>query len=304
MQPVSKRIVDTVRRQDEAKQARRAKEQLYKTPGKKKEDWEQSRSAQRLKYLNASTTQFDVEGNKLQQLEDGTRVILKEPDMPYPHEVRDTLKQLVDNIKDKQSLVDLFRQKLQQNKNVYQSVRTSLQLAKPEMSEKSYENIDEKLIDLQNQNTHWWNTLDDNENANAHLLDDLSELLNVHDRERQALKDGYQNQIDRQRAYDKAQYEKENSKLSQELSELTHENKILQENYKQGGASSTEHKQLVQELANLENHTQYLKDEVKERDREKGALHMEVNKLNGHIREIEKLYEQELTLQKEKVRMG
>lgn len=28
---------------------------------------------------------------------------------------------------------------------------------------------------------------------------------------------------------------------------------------------------------------------------------MEVNKLNGHIREIEKLYEQELTLQKEKV---
>ena len=39
--------------------------------------------------------------------------------MPYPHEVRDSLKQLVDNIKDKQSLVDLFRQKLEQNKNVY-----------------------------------------------------------------------------------------------------------------------------------------------------------------------------------------
>lgn len=66
-------------------------------------------------------------------------------------------------------------------------------MAKPEMSEKGFESVDEKLIDLQNQNTHWWNTLDDNENANAHLLDDLSELLNVHDRERQALKEGYQN---------------------------------------------------------------------------------------------------------------
>lgn len=70
-------------------------------------------------------------------------------------------------------------------------MRTSLQLGKSEMSEKTFENIDEKLIDLQNQNTHWWNTLDDNENANAHLLDDLSELLSVHDRERQALKEGY-----------------------------------------------------------------------------------------------------------------
>ena len=116
---MSKRLVDTVRRQDEAKQARRAKDALYKTPGKKGGDWEQSRSAQRLKYLNASASNFDMEGNKLQQLEDGTRIILKEPEMPYPHEVRDTLKQLVDNIKDKQSLVDLFRQKLEQNKNVY-----------------------------------------------------------------------------------------------------------------------------------------------------------------------------------------
>ena len=60
----------------------------------------------------------------------------------------------------------------------------------------------------------------------------------------------------------------------------------------------------MQELANLENHAQYLKDELKERDREKGALHVEVNKLNSHIREIEKLYEQELTLQKEKVGRG
>ncbi len=42
-------------------------------------------------------------------MEDGTRVYLKEPDMPNPREVRETLKQLVDNIKDKQSLVDLFR---------------------------------------------------------------------------------------------------------------------------------------------------------------------------------------------------
>ena len=42
-------------------------------------------------------------------LDDGTRVYLKEPDMPYPQELREALKQLVDNIKDKQSLVDLFR---------------------------------------------------------------------------------------------------------------------------------------------------------------------------------------------------
>lgn len=100
--------METVRRADEAKQARKAREQLYKTPGKKKkEDLNQTRSAQRLRYLNASATQFDVEGNQV--LDDGTRVYLKEPDMPYPQELREALKQLVDNIKDKQSLVDLFR---------------------------------------------------------------------------------------------------------------------------------------------------------------------------------------------------
>ena len=108
VQPVSQRIMETVRRADEAKQARKAREQLYKTPGKKKkEDLNQTRSAQRLRYLNASATQFDVEGNQV--LDDGTRVYLKEPDMPYPQELREALKQLVDNIKDKQSLVDLFR---------------------------------------------------------------------------------------------------------------------------------------------------------------------------------------------------
>lgn len=103
--------------------------------------------------------------------------------MPYPHELRDTLKQLVDNMKDKQSLVDLFRQKLAQNKHIYANTRTRLNMAKDEIGEKTFQDIDDKLIDLQNQNDHWWNTLDDNENANAHMLDDLNELLNLHDRE-------------------------------------------------------------------------------------------------------------------------
>ena len=42
----------------------------------------------------------------------------------------------------------------------------------------------------------------------------------------------------------------------------------------------------------------HLRDQLKEREREKGALNVEVNKLNAHIREIEQLYEQELGLQK------
>lgn len=80
---------------------------------------------------------------------------------------------------------------------MYQSVRARLVSGRGSLEEAAFEDIDEKLIDLQNQNAHWSETLKDNEEANAHLLDDLSELIGLHERERTALKDAYQNQIDR-----------------------------------------------------------------------------------------------------------
>ena len=83
--------------------------------------------------------------------------------MPHPNEVRDQLKQLQDNMKDKQSLVDLFRQKLAENKGIYQLLRARLEEAhqgNPE--DKEIEAAEALVIDLQNQNQHWHGTLDDN----------------------------------------------------------------------------------------------------------------------------------------------
>ena len=48
--------------------------------------------------------------------------------------------------------------------------------------------------------------------------------------------------IDKQRGYDKGKYEAEITKLRNENNDLQHENKILKENYDQGGAPSVEHK--------------------------------------------------------------
>lgn len=107
--------------------------------------------------------------------------------------------------------------------------------------------------------------------------------------------------IDKQRNYDKAQYDKEITKLRSENNDLQHENKIMKENYNQGGESSVEHKQLVQELASLESHNKYLQDENKSKDKERNNLHNEVNRLKAQIREMEKLYDSELNSQKDKV---
>lgn len=110
--------------------------------------------------------------------------------------------------------------------------------------------------------------------------------------------------IDKQRGFDKAKYDTEIGKLRADNNDLQHENKILKENYNQGGEASVEHKQLVQELASLENHNKYLQDENKSKDREKNNLHNEVNRLKAQIREMEKLYDSELNQQKDKVRLG
>lgn len=107
---ISKRILDSVRKTDEVRANRLARESLYKTPGRsRREDRDQERSNQRMKYMNVSASKVDQDGQRVIQIDEANRILLKEPDMPNPHELRDTLKQLVDNIKDKQSLVDLFR---------------------------------------------------------------------------------------------------------------------------------------------------------------------------------------------------
>lgn len=40
------------------------------------------------------------------------------------------------------------------------------------------------------------------------MLDDLIQLISIYEREKQGIKEGYQNQIDRQRGYDKVAYDK------------------------------------------------------------------------------------------------
>ena len=69
----------------------------------------------------------------------------------------------------------------------------------------------------------------------------------------------------------------------------------------QSGGGSQEHKQLVQDLASLENHNKRLSESNKEKDKEKHQLHSQVNSLNAQLREIKKLYEDELGQQKERV---
>ena len=53
-----------------------------------------------MRYLNVSASKFDADGNN-EGLEGSQRIILRDVDMPNPNEVRDQLKQLQDNMKDK-----------------------------------------------------------------------------------------------------------------------------------------------------------------------------------------------------------
>ena len=57
---ISKRILDSVRKTDEQRANRLARESLYKTPGRsRRDDRDQNRSASRLKYMGVSASKAE-----------------------------------------------------------------------------------------------------------------------------------------------------------------------------------------------------------------------------------------------------
>ena len=93
------------------------------------------------------------------------------------------------------------------------------------------------------------------------MLDDLIQLIQIYEREKQGIKEGFQNQIDRQRGYDKAAYDKEIERLTKENEDLSHENRILQENLKSEGQE--ENTKILQRVSDLESLERYLRNEIK-----------------------------------------
>lgn len=58
---------------------------------------------------------------------------------------------------------------------------------------------------------------------------------------------------------------------------------------------------MLQKISELESLERYLRNEIKDKDREKNQLHSEMNKLNNQLADIEKVYSRELDVQKDRV---
>lgn len=58
---------------------------------------------------------------------------------------------------------------------------------------------------------------------------------------------------------------------------------------------------MLQKISELESLERYLRNEIKDKDREKNQLHSEMNKLNNQLVDVEKVYSRELDAQKDRV---
>lgn len=57
---------------------------------------------------------------------------------------------------------------------------------------------------------------------------------------------------------------------------------------------------MLQKISELESLERYLRNEIKDKDREKNQLHSEMNKLNNQLVDVEKVYSRELDAQKDR----